>query len=159
MRHLVAIAFGVAFTFGQAAAADQKVDYDAALAKWQAAAIRSYTFTYQWHGAVVIAPACADATIRVRVKNGSAGDPTVVRGNSRCPRGTRGVKAIGFPVPATIDEAFGEMLRYIVNPPTAVRITTTYDETYGIPKTYFVEKLEFEDNDEGFRITSFEVAR
>ena len=157
MRSLVAIAIALALC--QAAAADGKVDYDAALAKWQAAGVRSYTFTYQWHGAVVIAPACADATIRVWVKNGAAGEPTVVRGNSRCPRGTRGVKAIGFPVPATIDDAFREMLRYIENPPTAVRITAEYDETYGTPKTYFVEKLEIEDNDEGFRITSFEVAK
>jgi len=157
MRHLVAIAITLAL--GQAAAADYKSDYDAALAKWEAAGVRSYAFTYQWHGAVVIAPACADAIIRVRVKNGAAGDPTVVRGNSRCPRGTRGARAIGLPVPATIDDAFREMRRYIVSPPTAVRITAEYDETYGIPKTYFVEKLEIEDNDEGFRITSFEVAK
>ena len=157
MRNLFAIAFALAF--GRAAAADQKVDYDAALAKWQATGVRNYTFTYQWHGAVIIAPACADATIKVRVKNGAAGEPIVVRGNSRCPRGTRGVKAIGFPVPATIDDAFREIRRYIENPPTAVRITAEYDQTYGIPKTYFVEKLEIEDNDEGFRITSFEVAR
>ena len=54
MRFLVAIA--IALSLGQTVAADQKGDYDAALAKWRAAAIRSYTFTYQWHGAVGIAP-------------------------------------------------------------------------------------------------------
>jgi hypothetical protein len=69
------------------------------------------------------------------------------------------VKSIGFPVPATIDEAFREMSRYIPNPPIPVRITTTYDESNGIPTSYFVEKLELGDNDEGFRITSFAVAK
>jgi hypothetical protein len=69
------------------------------------------------------------------------------------------VKAIGFSIPATIDEAFQEMSRYIADPPVPVRITTTYDDTYGIPTSYLVEKLEFEDNDEGFKITSFEVSK
>jgi hypothetical protein len=121
--------------------------------------LQNYTFTYQWHGAVVIAPACADATIRVRVRNGVGGKPTVVRGNSKCPRGTTGVKSIGFAIPGTIDVAFQEISRYIANPPVPVRVTTTYDDTHGIPTSYFVEKLEFEDNDEGFKITSFEVAK
>jgi hypothetical protein len=129
------------------------------LEKWRSADLRNYTFTYQWHGAVVMAPACADATIKVRVRNGVGEAPIVVRGTTGCPRGTKGVKSIGFPVPATIDKAFTEMSRYISNPPTPVRITTTYDATYGIPTSYFVEKLEFEDNDEGFKITSFEVAK
>jgi hypothetical protein len=158
MRYPSTVAI-VALSLGQSAAADQKGDYEAALTTWKAAAVHSYTFTYQWDGAVVIAPACADATIRVRVKNGVASDPTVVRGNSRCPRGTRGTKSIGFQVPATIDEAFREMLRYVDNPPTPVRITASYDETYGLPTSYFVEKLEFEDNDEGFKITSFKVSK
>jgi len=157
MRHLVAAA--IALSLCQAAAADQRGEYDAALAKWRAASIKSYTFTYQWNGEVVIAPACADATIRVRVRNGVGDSPTVVRGNSRCPRGTRGLKAIGFPVPATIDEAFGVMLRYVSNPPTPVRITVSYDEAYGLPKSYLVEKIEFADNDEGFKITSFKVSK
>lgn len=157
MRRLVAAA--LALSMGLPAAADQKGDYESALAKWQAAAVHSYTFTYQWHGAVVIAPACADATISVRVRNGVGSSPTVVRGNSRCPRGTRGANSIGFPVPATIEEAFREMLRYIGNPPTPVRITTSYDARYGFPRSYHVEKLEFEDNDEGFKITSFAVTK
>jgi hypothetical protein len=37
----------------------------------------------------------------------------------------------------------------------ASRFRTT--TTYGLPKAYFVEKLEIEDNDEGFKITSFKV--
>jgi len=157
MRSLVAIA--VALSLGHTAAADQVSEYKAALAKWQAAGIHDYTFTYQWNGAVVIAPACADATIQVQVKDGIGGAPTVVRGNSRCPRGTRGVKSIGFPVPATIDEAFREMFRFVADPPTPVRIEVSYDDTYGHPRAYFVEKLEVDDNDEGFKITSFEVTK
>lgn len=157
VRHLVAITF--ALTLGLPATADQRSDYESALAKWRSTGLQNYTFTYQWHGAVAIAPACADATIRVRVRNGVGDTPTVVRGSSRCPPGTKGVKSIGFAVPATIDEAFIEMNRYISNPPTPVRITTTYDGTYGVPTSYFVEKLEFDDSDEGFKITSFEVAK
>jgi hypothetical protein len=156
MRYLVAI---VALSLGLPAVADQRSDYESAMAKWRGAGLRNYTFTYQWHGAVVIAPACADATIKVRVKDGVGGTPTVVRGSSRCPRGIKGAKSIGFSIPATIDEAFQGMSRYIANPPVPVRITTTYDDTYGVPTFYFVEKLEFEDNDEGFKITSFEVAK
>ena len=157
MRYLVTIVF--ALVAAQSAIADQKSEYESAVAKWTAASIRSYTFTYRWHGAVVIAPACADAAIEVRVRDGVGGPPTVVRGNPRCPRGTRGEKAIGFPVPSTIDEAFREMLRYIADPPTPVRITASYDQRFGVPTSYFVEKLGFEDNDEGFKILDFEVAK
>jgi hypothetical protein len=157
VRHLVTAL--VALSFGHPAVADQKGEYDAALAKWQTADVRNYTFTYRWDGAVVVAPACADATIRVKVQNGVGGAPTVVRGNGRCPRGTRGAKSIGFPVPTTIDEAFREVLRYIADPPTPVRITVSYDESYGLPKSYFVEKIQISDNDEGFKITSFKVAK
>ncbi len=156
MRYLV---FFVALSLGLPAAADPRSDFESAMAKWRSAGLQNYTFTYRWHGAVVIAPACADATIRVRVKDGVGGTPTVVRGSSRCPRGIKGTDAIGFSVPSTIDQAFQEMNRYIANPPVQVRITTTYDDTYGVPTSYFVEKLELEDNDEGFKITSFEVAR
>jgi hypothetical protein len=154
MRYLVAI---VALILGLPVAADQRSDYESAKAKWRSAGLQNYTFTYRWHGAVVIVPACADATIRVRVRGGVGGTPAVVRGSSRCPRGTKGAKSIGFSIPSTIDEAFQEMSRYIANPPVPVRITTTYDDTYGVPTSYFVEKLEFEDNDEGFKITSFKV--
>ena len=157
MRYLVVIV--IALSFGPPAAADQKSEYESAMARWTTAAIHSYTFTYQWQGAVVIAPVCADATIKVRVRNGIGEMPTVVRGSSRCPRGTRGVESIGFRVPATIEEAFQEMRRYIADPPTPVRITTTYDHGYGIPTSYFVEKLDFYDDDEGFKITSFTVAK
>lgn len=156
MRSLVAI---VALSLGLPAAADPRSNYESAMEKWRIAGLQNYTFTYQWHGAVVIAPACADATISVRVKDGVGGTPTVVRGSYRCPRGLKGADAIGFPIPATIDEAFQEMSRYIANPTAPARVTTTYDDTYGVPTSYFVEKLEFEDNDEGFRITSFEVAK
>jgi hypothetical protein len=69
------------------------------------------------------------------------------------------VKSIGFPVPATVDEAFQEMLRYIDESPASVRVTASYDETYGVPTSYFVEKLEIYDNDEGFKITSFRAAK
>ena len=157
MRHLVV--FAIALSIGLPAGADQKSEYENALTKWHAAGVRNYTFTYHWNGAVVIAPACADASIRVRVRNGVGAQPTVVRGNSRCPPGTRGVKSIGFAVPGTIDEAFQEMLRYIADPPTPVRITASYDETYGVPTSYYAEKLEFYDNDEGFRITNFTVTK
>jgi hypothetical protein len=157
MRYLWATV--LALTLGLPAAADQRGDYESALAKWRSAGLQNYTFTYQWDGGVVIAPACADATIRVRVRNGVGGIPTVVHGNSRCPRGTKGVKSIGFSIPATIDEAFQVMSRYIANPPVPVRITITYDDTYGIPRSYFVKQLEVEDDDEGFKITSFEVAK
>jgi hypothetical protein len=49
------------------------------------------------------------------------------------------------------------MVRYIADPPTSVRISVSYDNTYGLPKTYYVEKLEIEDSDEGFKIPSFKV--
>ena len=157
MRHLIAAA--IALSLGPPAVADQNSAHEAALAKWKAAGIHNYTFTYQWNGAVIIAPACADATIRVRVRDGVGDSPTVVRGNARCPRGIRGMKSIGFRVPATIDEAFLEMVRYVSDPQIPVRVTVSYDETYGFPRSYFVEKLEFADNDEGFKITSFKAAK
>ena len=157
MRYLAAIVFTL--VAAQSSMADQLSEHQSALAKWKAANIHSYTFTYQWHGAVVIAPACADAVVEVKVRDGVGGPPTVVRGHARCPRGTRGVNAIGFPVPSTIDVAFQEMFRYVADPPTPVRITASYDHRFGVPTSYFVEKLELEDNDEGFKILDFKVAK
>jgi hypothetical protein len=40
---------------------------------------------------------------------------------------------------------------------TPARIEATYDPALGIPLNYHAEKLELPDNDEGFRISSFEV--
>ena len=141
------------------AAADTAAEFDAALAKWHAANLKSYSFMYEWGGGVVIAPKCADAKIRVVVRNGVSSPPVVAKGNSRCLRGTRGEKSIGLSVPATIDAAFAEMRRYIHAPPTPARIDATYDPELGVPLTYYARKLEFEDNDEGFRISSFKVLR
>lgn len=44
-------------------------------------------------------------------------------------------------------------------PLTPARIVATYDPALGIPLTYYAEKLEIWDNDEGFRISSFEVLK
>ena len=107
----------------------------------------------------MIAPRCADAKIRVVVRNGISSPPVIERGNSKCPRGTRGEKSIGFSVPSTIDAAFSEMRRYIHNPPTPAQIDATYDPELGIPLTYSARKTEIEDNDEGFRISGFKVLK
>jgi hypothetical protein len=108
---------------------------------------------------LLVAPRCADAKIRVVVQNGVSSPPVVARGNSKCPRGTRGEKAIGFSVPATIDAAFAEIRRYVHEPPTPARVDATYDATFGVPLTYYAEKLKISDNDEGFRISSFKVLK
>jgi hypothetical protein len=139
------------------AAADPASEFEIALAKWRAADLKSYSFVYEWSGGVVIAPRCAGAKIRAVVRNGVSSPPVVARGNSKCPRGTRGEKAIGFSVPDTVDAAFAEMRRYMHEPPTPARIDATYDPALGVPLTYYVEKLEITDNDEGFRISSFKV--
>lgn len=57
--------------------ADPKDDFDAALARWRNANIKSYTFVYELGGAVLISPKCGDANIRVRVKNGVGSQPIV----------------------------------------------------------------------------------
>jgi hypothetical protein len=141
------------------AAGDSASEFDAALAKWRRANLKSYSFLYELRGAVVIAPKCADAKIRVVVRNGVSSPPVVIRGNSRCPSGTRGEKRIGFSVPATIDAAFARMHTYIHEPPTPARIEATYDPQLGHPMEYYVHKLEIEDNDEGFRISGFEALK
>jgi hypothetical protein len=143
-----------------AVAADNPAsDFDAALAKWRTADLKNYSFMYEWRGGVVIAPKCADAKIRVVVRNGVGSPPVVAKGSRRCPRGARGEKAIGFIVPATIDAAFAQMRRYVYDPPTPARIDATYDPELGIPLTYSVHKQEIEDNDEGFRISGFRVLK
>jgi Family of unknown function (DUF6174) len=141
------------------AVADPVSDFEAALVKWRAADLRSYSFIYEPGGAAVIAPRCADAKIRVVVRNGVSSPPVVARGSSRCPRGTRGEKAIGFSVPATIDAAFAQIRKYVHEPPTPARVDATYDATFGVPLTYYAEKLRISDNDEGFRISSFKVLK
>jgi hypothetical protein len=141
------------------ASGDSTSEFEAARETWRSAGLRSYSFIYELGGGVVIAPRCAAAKIRVVVRNGVSAPPIVAQGSVRCPRGTRGEKAIGFAVPATIDAAFAEMRRYIHEPPTPVRIAATYDPAFGIPLTYYAEKLELLDNDEGFRISSFKVLK
>jgi hypothetical protein len=137
-------------------AADQRSDFESAFTKWRSANIRNYTFVYVAGGAVLVAPKCGDAQIRVRVRNGISAPPVVVKGARHCPAGTRG-RSIDFDVPATIEDAFGEIRRYLYDPPTPVRITVSYDPTYGVPLNYYAEKLKFQDNDEGFKIVKFGV--
>lgn len=141
------------------AAASPASEFDAALAKWRSADLKNYSFIYELRDGVVIAPKCAGAKIRVVVRNGVSSPPVVVKGSRKCPRGKRGEKAIGFSVPATIDAAFTEMRRYIHDPPTPARIDATYDPELGIPLSYSVQKIEIEDNDEGFRISDFRMLK
>lgn len=142
-----------------AVAAGPLSEFDTALEKWRSAELKNYSFIYEWSGGVVIAPKCADAKIRVVVRNGVSSPPVVAQGSNKCPRGTRGEESIGFSVPATIDAAFTEIRRYIYDPPTPARIDATYDPELGIPLTYYARKLEIEDNDEGFRISNFKVLK
>jgi hypothetical protein len=141
------------------AVADAASELETAHAKWRSADLKSYSFIYELSGSVVVAPRCADAKIQVVVRNGVSSPPVVAVGNRRCPRGTRGAEEIGFSVPATIDAAFAEMRIYIREPPTPARIDAEYDPTLGFPLTYYAEKLEISDNDEGFRISSFKVLK
>ena len=106
-----------------------------------------------------MAPACADATILVRVKNGEPAEPIVTKGSRRCPVGTRGSDAIGFEVPSTVDDAFAEMARYIESPPVRAEVTAKFDGVTGVPRIYYVRKLDIDDNDEGFEIVNFRVAK
>jgi hypothetical protein len=145
------------YALPSSATADPASEFEVALAKWRVAALKSYSFVYEWSGGVPIAPRCANAKIRVVVRNGVSSTPVVAQGSKRCPRGTRGEKAIGFSVPDTVDAAFAEMRRYIHEPPTPTRISATYDPALGVPLTYYAEKLEITDNDEGFRMSSFKV--
>lgn len=159
LMRIFALSLVLCTAFHSLASADSASEFEAAREKWRYADLTSYSFIYEWGRGVVIAPRCADAKIRVVVRNGASAPPVVARGNSKCPRGTRGENAIGFAVPATIDAAFAEMRRYIHEPPTPVRIVATYDPTSGVPLTYYAEKLEISDNDEGFRISSFKILK
>ena len=80
------------------ALADPAADFEAALQKWHASGIKSYSFLYELGGAVVVAPRCGDAKIRVIVRDGVSTTPVVARAGSKCPRGARG-EAIGRPAP------------------------------------------------------------
>ena len=91
------------------ASADSVSEFEAARERWRTADVKSYSFIYEWAGGVVVAPKCADAKIRVVVRNGVSAPPIVARGSARCPRGTHGAKAIGFAIPDNIDSAFAEM--------------------------------------------------
>jgi Family of unknown function (DUF6174) len=153
----VAISLAAAAHLSIPAFADPVFDFEEALEQWRTAGMQNYSFVYEWRGGVVIAPKCADAKIRVVVKNGVGQRPVVVRGSRECPRGTRGDEAIGFSVPDTIDLAFEEIRRYIYDPPTPAHVAVAYDDRWGIPVSYYVEKLEIEDNDEGFAISDFKV--
>jgi hypothetical protein len=137
-------------------AADQREDFESALAKWQATRINRYTFVYEEGGAVVVAPKCGGMPIRVRVRDGVSTPPVVVKGDYRCPAGTRG-RRLDVTVPKTVDDAFASIRRYIFDPPTRVRVTVAYDANLGVPISYYVEKLDFYDNDEGIKITKFSV--
>lgn len=159
LMRVFALGLVLCIAFHSLASADPASEFEAARERWRSARLTSYSFIYEWAGGVVIAPRCADARIRVVVRNGVSAPPVVARGNSKCPRGTRGENAIGFAVPATIDAAFAEMRRYIREPPTPARVVATYDPTLGVPLTYYAEKLEILDNDEGFRISSFKVLK
>ena len=134
-------------------------EFSSAQNKWRAVQATSYSFIFEWSGGVVIAPACADAKILVRVRHGVSSVPRVIRGSRRCPAGTSGERAIGFSVPSTIEAAFSEMSRYIETPPVRAKVTARYDEATGAPLEYYVEKLEIYDNDEGFRISGLRLQR
>ena len=124
--------------------------------KWRSAGIKSYSFLYQWRGAVVTAPRCADAKIRVIVRNGESSTPVVARAGSKCPRGMRGEEAIGLDVPTTIDEAFARIRASASEPPESTRVEARYDPVSGVPLQFLAESLRMLDNDEGFVISEFE---
>jgi hypothetical protein len=136
-----------------------EADFEAAVARWRAAGVSNYSFAWRWRGGVVMAPDCADADIRVRVAAGASIAPVVEHGSARCPRGLRGERALHMDVPATIDAAFEQMSRLVDMGADQVRIHAAYDPTYGIPLSFYAEKLTIEDNDEGFEITDFVVPR
>jgi uncharacterized protein YfaP (DUF2135 family) len=137
-RFLVSIAL---LALPAAVFADVSSDFNAALARWKASGISSYTFTYKLGGADLIAPWCAGADIQVRVIRGVGRVPVVTRGGKHCAVGTSG-KRIGFDVPRTIDAAFEIMRRYIFTPPTPAEVKATYDPQYGFPTSYYVTKTE-----------------
>lgn len=153
MRSVVLVlAFCAGFASG--ALADPAADFEAARQKWRAAGIKSYSFLYELDGAVVVAPRCSDAKIRVIVRDGVSTTPVVARAGSKCPRGARG-EAIGLRVPAKVEELFAEIRRYLYEPPVEATVRATYDPTWGVPLTYSVTKRTIADNDEGFVVSEF----
>ncbi len=148
-----------AILFALAAGADEASDLRAAQDKWKSLGAQSYSYIFQWRGAVIVAPPCAGAKIRIQVKAGTSTAPVVVKGTSKCPAGTRGEKAIGFSIPLRVEDAFSEMKRYIETPPVRAKITARYDEQTGVPLEYYVEKLDISDNDEGFVISDLQLRK
>jgi hypothetical protein len=148
-----------AFLLALAAGADEVSDLRAAQDKWKSLGVQSYSYIFQWHGAVVVAPPCAGAKIRVQVKAGISAAPVVIKGTSKCPAGTKGEKAIGLSIPLRVEDAFSEMKRYIETPPVRARITARFDEQTGVPLEYYVEKLDISDNDEGFLISDLRIRK
>jgi hypothetical protein len=140
----------------EVAHADADSDFRNAYAIWRSRAETSYSFDFSLRDEVVVAPPCGGATIRVVVKNGVPNKKVVVKGTPRCRTGTSG-KAIGFDVPNTLEAVFDRMRRYIYSPPLKVAVSATYDAVTGVPITYHVKKLEFEDDDEGFAISNYRV--
>lgn len=154
MRFLVAVLTSLLLV--TIVSADEKSDYEAAIARWRSQGVTAYSFTYQDQDGDVISPYCGGALIRVSVVPGRSAQVRVIRGTSHCPTGTRG-KAIDVEVPSSIDELFGRMRRWVYDPPTKVDIETTYDPKYGFPIRWIATKAEISDSDEGFAITDFKV--
>lgn len=141
------------------AAADVASDFQTAQWQWHETAPKSYSFMFQWTGAVVIAPRCAGALVKVVVKKGVPQTPFVAKGTARCAVGTSGSQAIGFTVPSNAEGLFSEMSRYILSPPVRAKVTARFDPATGMPLEYYVEKLDFQDNDEGFRISQLRLVK
>jgi hypothetical protein len=157
MRPSIFLAFAI-FLMGDSMAGPVD-DFESAVARWHAASITNYTFSYIDAGADMIAPKCAGAVIRVSVRDGLSGTPVVTKGTSHCPSGTRGRKAIQIDVPPTIEAVFATIRRYLYRPPTPAEITATYDSRYGVPLSYHAVKTEISDSDEGFVIRDFKPGR
>lgn len=136
--------------------ATTEAEFEAAQARWRAAGISNYSFGWRDRGAVLIAPRCADAVIRVRVEAGEGTRPVVETGTTNCPRGKRDT---GMNVPTSIDAAFEQMGRLVDMGADQVRIHAAYDPATGVPLAFYAEKLKTYDNDEGFEIMGFEVAK
>ena len=136
--------------------ADTATDFEAAIARWHTLHISNYSFLYEDGGDGLISPHCAGTKIRVHVRRGVTSLPVVVAGRTHCPAGTRGSR-IGIQVPATIEDVFKTIQRYVYKPPTPVELTVTYDSKYGVPLSYYAAKTEISDSDEGFTISRFEV--
>jgi len=58
-----------------------------------------------------------------------------------------------------MEAAFNEMRRYIEAPPVRAKVTVKFDDQTGAPLEYYVEKLDFPDNDEGFTIANVRFSK